>query len=317
MAEKDSRETILITGITGGLARQVVVRLRRRFRIIGVDNRRPKRKLVGVEHFYRIRYTQSSFENIFRSHPIKKVLHLGRLLQGELQDHGVTTYGQMHQNTVGTEKLLALADKYDLNQAIILSTYHVYGALPDNPIFMNEDWNLRASLNFPDLRDVVEMDYAAHIWKWKHRNKIKTAILRPTNIVGPLMKNTFTRYLKGPLSPTIMGFNPMIQTIHEKDMSSIIVGVLEAGLHGTYNVAPKEVISLKEALEIAGSKAVPLPLPVLFGVTQQLGSLWQSIPKHLLEFLQYPCIIDGSKLLKKLDHFKFRYTIREALDSLR
>lgn len=309
------KPALLVTGVTGGLARQLVVRLRRRYTVIGVDTRTPTRKLVGVDHFYRFRYTQNGFENIFRNHQIDKIIHLGRISHTGLQS-GSDLVERFNQNIVGSKKLLNLGIKYGVKQVIILSSFHVYGAVPDNPIFLKEDSHLRASVNFPEIRDLVELDTNSHIWMYEHKDKVKTLILRPTNIVGPLMYNAITRYFRGPLTPTLMGYDPIIQAVHERDMSRLLELAIETELQGIYNVASDETVPLKRAIELSGSTSLPLPYTLVMGAAKTLRAIWKGIPPHLIDFFRFPCVIDGGKLLRDLPEFEFKYSTEEALRTI-
>ena len=46
-----------------------------------------------------------------------------------------------------------------------------------NPVFITEDYPLKASIKYPELRDVVEMDQIATNWMWKNQNDIETIVL--------------------------------------------------------------------------------------------------------------------------------------------
>ena len=61
-------------------------------------------------------------------------------------------------------KFLELATQEKVRRVIVLSTWHVYGAYSDNPVFIKESNLLRLSIKHPDLRDVVEMDQLTTNW---------------------------------------------------------------------------------------------------------------------------------------------------------
>lgn len=79
---------------------------------------------------------------------------------------------------MGTNRILDLCERSGVAKVIILSTFHVYGALSDNSIFLGEDAPLRASIRHPELRDVIEMDQICTNWMWKNQKSISTVVLK-------------------------------------------------------------------------------------------------------------------------------------------
>ncbi|NIV40333.1 MAG: epimerase, partial [Anaerolineae bacterium] len=62
-------------------------------------------------------------------------------------------------------------------------------------------------------------------------------ILRFPSIVGPTVNTRMTRFLAEPWAPSLLGFDPMMQIIHEEDVVSALVHAVRHGLSGAYNVA--------------------------------------------------------------------------------
>ena len=111
----------------------------------------------------------------------------------------------------------------------MLSSSYVYGALPENPYYMDEDTSLNVSRHYPDIRDLAEVDTLCTTFLWKYP-EIATAILRPVNTLGYYVHSAIGRYLKLRYVPTVMGFNPMMQFIHEEDVAEAIARTLETGV---------------------------------------------------------------------------------------
>lgn len=308
---------ILIIGIQGALARitaELLVKNRSDIEIIGVDSRpvdsvptRPQLKAM------QIKYNRTNFEKLFREHQFESVLHLGRLGHSPAM-------GNIHKridiNLIGTNTILELAQKFQAKKVVILSTHHVYGALPDNPMFLREDAPLRASFKYAELRDVVEMDQMCTNWMWKNQNTIETIVLRPSNIIGPQIKNSITQYLKTPYAPLPIDYNPMFQFIHEFDMASMIVNALDKLTTGIYNVTGDDVISLHEAAEIIGVKKILVPIIAVEQLAKFLTPVWK-FPLYLIDYIKYPSTLDNSELKKSLGNDIFRFSAKEALELLK
>ncbi len=306
-------KNILIIGMAGGLANitaKILLMKHPHIKITGVDQRTPQSDFSQVENidFKRIRYTRGNFERLFRDHQFDAVYLLGRLTHGKssLED-------RLDLNLIETRRILDLSLKFGIKRVVVLSTYHVYGALHDNPTFLQEDHPLRASIKYPELRDVVEVDQITTNWLWKNQRKIDTVVLRPSTIIGPQIKNTMTRYLLTPYAPVCADFNPMFQFIHEFDMASILVRTLFEVPSGIYNVAPDECISLKEAKKILDIPTTPIPSFLLkFGNRVAQTMPW-SLPRYFIDYLRYSCIIDNGLLKSYLGEGLFRYKTKEAL----
>jgi UDP-glucose 4-epimerase len=213
-------------------------------------------------------------------------------------------------NVLGTQKLIDLSNKYSISSLIILSTYHVYGASPYNPALIDEEAPLKAAELTRNLVDSVELENLANVSLWKYP-KLNITLLRPCNIVGPGVKNTMSNLLSSQFAPVLAGFSPMMQFIHIDDMAEAIVLASKKPHAGVFNVAPKDWVSLQEAIALSGCKRIPIPsIPpsVPNWISKTLGL--RSFPSYLINYFKYPVIVDGSKFSKVFD-FKPKKQLRE------
>jgi len=312
--------SVLIIGIAGGLAKITAGLLAKKYphiKVTGVDSR-PIRLEVQTENIrtVQMKYTRGNFERIFREKKFDAVLHLGRMSHADANPMG-NLEKRLDLNVMGTKRIMDLALRFGVKKNIIMSTYHVYGALSDNPVFINEEAPLRASIKYPELRDVVEMDLFATNWMWKNQSKIETVVLRPCSIIGPNIRNSMCLYLISPYTPIGADFNPMFQFIHEYDMANIIIRSLEAVPTGIYNVAPSEVISIKEAKKVIGLPTIPVPLIFLEQTVKMLNFPFWKFPRYLLDYIKFACIIDSKSIQEYLGDDFFRFSTREALELLK
>ena len=314
-----TKNKILIIGLAGGLA-QMTARLilteNSSWEIIGIDSRDiskvpPLKGLTVVQ----LKYSRGNFENLFRSHDFETVYHLGRISHSS-NTHNVLAK-RIELSVMGTNRILELCERSGVKKVIILSTFHVYGALPDNSIFLNEEAPLRASLRHPELRDVVEMDQICTNWMWKNQNTISTVVLRPCNIIGTQIQNAMTRFLAGPVALSPADYNPFFQFIHEFDMAQILYKVLNDVPTGTYNVAGSDFISFRQALEVVGTKGIPFPMVLAGGLNSVLKKINIDVPDYLLDYLKFSCLISNHELKKHLGPDFLRFSINEALEMIK
>lgn len=316
MSEK---KKILMIGIAGGLAQmtaRLILNEHPDWEILGIDSRDiskvpPLRGLTSLE----LKYSRGNFENLFRTHEFEVVYHLGRISHSS-NTHNILAK-RIELSVMGTNRILELCERSHVKKVIILSTFHVYGALPDNSIFLKEDAPLRASIRHPELRDVVEMDQICTNWMWKNQNNVSTVVLRPCNIIGTQIHNAMTRFLAGPIALSPADYNPFFQFIHEFDMAHILYRVLQDVPTGTYNVAGSDFISLRQALKVVGTKGIPFPIVLAGGLNSALKRLNIDVPEYLLDYLKFSCLISNHELKKHLGAKFLRFSIDEALELIK
>ncbi len=284
------KNVAIITGIAGGLARLVAESLARDgYRIIGVDYRKVTRPPPFVAHLYQANYNKTLIEDIFRRHPPTHVLHLGRV--GNLKEQ---IGKRFDLNVLGSRKVMDLALKYGARRLVVLSTFHIYGAHPHNHIPIYEDEPLRAGTEFPQIADAIQLDNQALTWLHRHR-ELPTALLRPCHIVGPHINNTICRFLRMPVIPVPMGFSPMTQFIHEKDIVSAIVAAAQGEASGVFNVAGMSPIPWLMAVELTGARVLPVPSSLGALALKMNPRMASAFPPYMINFLKFPCVIADAR----------------------
>ena len=312
-------KNVLIIGITGGLA-QILSRLildqHPDWNILGVDSRPIKdvQKLKGLES-RNIRYSRGHFENLFREQTFDYVYHLARISHSDNTHRDLTE--RLDLNVMGTNRILELSLRFKVKKIIILSTFHVYGALSDNSIFIKEDSVLRASLKYPQLRDVVEMDQICSTWMWQHQNQVSAVLLRPCNIIGNQISNSISKYLKNSFALKPIDYNPVFQFIHEFDMAQVLYRSMNDLPTGIFNVSTNEFITLREALSIIDNKGIPFPISMVSMLNSILKLPRIDFPQYLIDYLKFSCLIDNTALTHHLGDDFFRFNIDESLKLLK
>lgn len=310
---------ILMIGIAGGLA-QMTARLilteNPEWQVIGIDSRSVENvpALKGLTTL-NLKYSRGNFENLFRTHHFDIVYHLGRISHSSNEQNVLAK--RIDLSVMGTNRILELCERSGVKKVVILSTFHVYGALPDNSIFIGEDAPLRASIRHPELRDVIEMDQICTNWMWKNQNSITTIVLRPCNIIGTQIQNAMTKFLSGPVALSPMDYNPFFQFIHEYDMANVLYRSHESLTTGTYNVAGDDFISLREALHVVDTKGIPFPMMLAESLNSALKKFSIEVPEYLLDYLKFSCLISNQELKKQLGPDFLRFSIKEALELIK
>jgi UDP-glucose 4-epimerase len=284
----DPEASVLITGICGRLGRRLARRLHRERRVIGIDRREFDGRPKDIAH-HRIDIRRKKTQDIFRHERIAAVVHLGIM-----HDPRVSQMEHHTWNVAGFARLLEFVAQYQVKKLIVLSSSNVYGPRPDNPQFLTEDAPLLGGAAFSEIRDLIEVDMLAQSFFWK-QPETETVILRPVHILGAV-RNAPSNYLRLNVIPTLMGFDPMVQAIHQDDVVSAIVRALDPGGRGIFNLAGPPPMPLSRIIEMTGRSRVAIPHFLMRNVIQRL---WRyratSFPAPELDHIRYVCMVDDRR----------------------
>jgi UDP-glucose 4-epimerase len=309
LASEPARGSIVVTGISGRLGRILARRLHRDHQVVGID-RRPLEGAPKDVQLHRLDIRRKKCEDIFRAGGIRAVVHLNLM-----HDPRIPSEDHHSFNVIGTTKILEYCDRYQVPKVVILSSANIYGPRPENSNFLSEDAPLLGGDSDPGIRDLVEVDMVAQSFFWKNP-QVETVILRPVHIVGSV-RNAPSNYLRLPYVPTLWGFDPMVQLIHEEDVVEAIVCALRPGVRGVFNIVGPGEVPLSVVLRELGKPT--LPIPHLLG-RPLLGLLYRSkltsFPPPELDHIRYVCMVDGSRAETVLG-FRPRHSLKETIEALR
>jgi UDP-glucose 4-epimerase len=149
---------------------------------------------------------------------------------------------------------------------------------------------------------------------WKHP-RTETVILRPTHILGTV-KNAPSNYLRLNVVPTLMGFDPMVQLVHQDDLVRAILLALAPGVRGIFNVAGPPPVMLSRALQMLGRPSVPVPHTIAkLGIERMWRWRMTSFPAPELEFIRYVCMVDDSRAREVLG-YQPRFDLGQTLHAV-
>ena len=301
--------TVVVTGISGNLGRALAKQLHVEARVVGVDRRPFRDRPKDVDHL-QVDVRKARVEEAFRRGPVDALIHLG------IMHDPRAPFSEAHSfNVLGTRKILDLCVRHGVRKVVVLSSANVYGPRPDNSNFLAEETPLMAADRFSDVRDLIEVDMYAQSFLWRHP-EIETVILRPVNIVGPTVRNAPSNYLRLPRPLSVMGFDPMVQLIHEEDVARALVLALRPGVRGVYNVTGPGEVPLSLILKELGHAPIPVPQLLLRPALRRLFRAGlSSFPAGELDHLQYLCVVDGARAAREMGWVP-RYTLRETIRSV-
>jgi UDP-glucose 4-epimerase len=278
---------VLITGISGALARKVAVRLATAgHTVLGLD-RRPWPDAPDNIEVFEADLRKRPAEDVFRLHRPDAVIHMGTVTH-----LSAATEERYRINLHGTRAVFEHGNQYGVGQTLFIGRHTVYGAAPDAPLYHSESDPPLGASTYPALSDLVAADLFAGsaLWQWP---EMCTSVLRIVYVLGPSQRGTLASYLSGPFVPTVLGFDPLFHFMHEEDAAHAIVLALEARLRGVYNVAGPQPVPISVLARVIGKRTLPLPEPLFHRALGKFGLPW--LPRGAESHVKYPVVIDGSR----------------------
>jgi UDP-glucose 4-epimerase len=290
---------VLVTGaarstgrrLVGALAEEPEVEL-----VVAVDEQPPAEPLPDkVEHLTADLRSPALVRTV-QSAGIDTCAHLGVTAEPRAAGGRVS---MKERNVLGTMQLLAAAyHAPDLRRLVLKSTTAVYGATAADPAVWTESMP-HETPRHGFGKDAIEVEDYVRSFE-RRRPDVAVTVLRLANQVGPNVDNPLTRYFELPVCPTVLGFDPRLQFLHEEDTAEVLLRtILGPAPDGTFNVAGDGVVLLSQAIRIAGKAPLPIPEPLVNRVAELVGRTVDFSPEQV-RFLQYGRVADTSAAREQL-----------------
>ena len=270
---RPEKKSVLITGVTSTVGRHLAMQLytdpnvelvygvskgERPFYFDDFDSDRFIYKNCNILKYREVK-------NLFLSQRFKKsridtVVHLAfhsRQIKGEdvhnLNVQGTKNFLDMCNNTKGIRKF------------IFKSSDVVYKLRPHNPTFIDEN----ADLNFDPgadqwIKDRVDADMICR--SFMDSKTMKVVVLRVSNIIGRKVPDQFNAYFDSKLIFKTLGFNPLINLIHMRDVVKAFKLSTFKDVKGVFNIAGRDTAPISTFAELNNAITVSLPQPLLGSV---------------------------------------------------
>lgn len=261
---------------------------------------------------YKIDLTQPSVDariaEILKAEAVDTLVHLAFL---EAPTHA--TAWEHELESVGTMHVLNACRAEPVDKFVLWSHTLLYGARPTNPNFLTEVHPLRGLQSSPPyIQDKLEAEHEVQRFAQASPDTIVT-VLRLAPIVGPTAQSWVTRWLSHRMVPTAMGYDPLVQFLHEIDAVAAFKLAVDVDVAGTFNIVGQGVLPVSTVVKLAGRFSLPVPY---FFARRAAALLWHThlgdAPPAFVDLLRYLCVADGSRAREQLQ-FRPAYTTREAV----
>jgi UDP-glucose 4-epimerase len=308
---------VLVTGACRFLGGYLTARLAQNpliNKVIAVDAIMPSKDLLGRmgrAEFVRADIRNPFIAKVIRNGDVDTVVHAAAASYAPRSGGGSTL---KEINVMGAMQLFAACQKApSVRRVILKSTSEVYGSHPHDPVMHTEDSSSRRPPGDGFARDSIDIEsYARGLGR--RRPDIAVTILRLANMIGPGMDTALSRYLAGPLVPTVLGHDARLQLLHEQDALGALERATMAGRPGTFNVGASGIIMMSQAIRRSGRIAVPVPKSALWAVDSLRKATRNSeLNRDLIDYLSYGRVMDISRMSSELG-FQPKWTTVEAFD---
>ncbi|PWG07112.1 NAD-dependent dehydratase [Streptomyces sp. V2] len=260
-------KVVLVTGVARRLGGRFVRRIQRDpgvDRVIGVDVVRPEHSLGGAG-FVQADIRQPTIARVLAESGADTVVHMD--VTGTPLGSGSRT-SVKETNVIGTMQLLGACQKAPgVKRLVVKSSTNVYGSAPRDPAVFTESTAAKSLPSGGFAKDAVEVEGYVRGFA-RRRPDVAVCVLRFANILGPGAETPLASYFELPVLPTVFGYDPRLQFVHEDD----VIEVLRIASHepargtlnsGTFNIAGDGVLLLSQCSRRLGRPTVPLLLPAV------------------------------------------------------
>ncbi|WP_329119248.1 NAD-dependent epimerase/dehydratase family protein [Streptomyces sp. NBC_01353] len=309
-------KVVLVTGAARHLGGRFVRRVQRDpevDRVVAVDAVAPTHDLGGAD-FVRADIRQPAIAKVLAEHDVDTVVHMD--VTGTALGAGGRS-SIKETNVIGTMQLLGACQKSPrIKRLVIKSSTSVYGSAPRDPAVFTETTPPKSLPSGGFAKDAVEVEGYVRGFA-RRRPDVAVCVLRFANILGPRVDSPLAEYLSLPLMPTVFGYDPRLQFVHEDD----VVDVLEVASReprratlnsGTFNVAGDGVLLLSQCARRLGRPTVPVLLPAVTWVGSALRTVGVTdFAPEQIRLLTHGRVVSTVQMRETLG-FAPRYTTAET-----
>lgn len=309
------QRVVAITGAYSFLGAELIKRLerdRRYYKVLACDVRKPNFPLHKTQ-FHKIDLTlptaDADLAAIWKREGVDTVVHAAFLSS---PTHAAAWAHELE--SIGTMHVLNAAAECQCRKLVAWSQTIVYGAHPLNPNFLTEEHALRGEQSRSRyVRDKVEAEKQLQRFRRENPDVIVTT-LRTAATLGPTIRNFATRFFRRPVAPTLMGYDPLMQFVHESDVIDAFTLAVDNDFPGEFNIVADGVLPYSTILAMMGKVPLPMPHFMAYPLSQALWAtqIFDS-PPNFLDFLRFLCVADGEKA-KRVMGFRPKHDIKATID---
>lgn len=204
--------------------------------------------------------------------------------------------GRSSRNVRGAQTVLTAAAAAGVRRVVLCTSAMVYGALPDNPVPLDEDAPLRALPDGSLVGDLLEIERLARQAPLSHPG-LEVTVVRPAAVVGPGVDSVLTRHFEAPRLLVVRDSAPRWQFCHVDDLASALEFCAVGAVTGVVTVGCEGSMDQDEVEALSGMRRIELPSALAFGTAERLHRLGViPAPASDLQYVVHPWVVPSTRL---------------------
>lgn len=304
-------QRLAITGSSGYYGRKLIEHVRREspsVQILGIDVVPPRE--AAPDEFFRADVQHPVVRSALAEFQPDTVVHLAFVVNPTHDDR------EMHEiNVGGTHNVFEAVRALRPARFLVSSSATAYGAWPDNPIPIPEDWRLKAREKFQYAADKTAIEAALKDLA-EELPDVAVSWTRPVIIAGKGVNNYLSRFvLNIPIIFLPDGEDVALHFVHEDDCAAATWEILRRNARGPFNIGPADHVPLTKLARLTNRRVLKVP----FWTFKLATTIWWGLrlpvfdfPPSLHDFIRYPWVVSPARLQNELG-FQFRYSSEQTL----
>ena len=204
--------------------------------------------------------------------------------------------GAGSRNVRSTQTVLTAAAAAGVGRVVLCTSAMVYGALPENPVPLDEDAPLQAVPDGALMGELLEIERLAVQAPRTHPG-LDVTVLRPAALVGPGIDNLVTRHFEAPRLLVVRGSQPRWQFCHVDDLVAAITSAALGEVSGVVTVGCEGWLEQDAVEMISGMRRIELPPSLALGTAERLHRLGVlPAPASDLHYVMHPWVVPSTRL---------------------
>jgi nucleoside-diphosphate-sugar epimerase len=200
------------------------------------------------------------------------------------------------RNVRAAQTALTAAAASGVRRVVLCTSAMVYGALPDNPVPLDDDAPLRAVPDGGLLSDWLEIERLAGQAPRSHPG-LQVTVVRPATVVGPGTDSILTRHFEAPRLLMVRDSRPRWQFCHVDDLVSALELAAVGQVDGAVSVGCDGWMEQEDVELVSGLRRIELPASLAFGTAERLHRLGViPAPASDLQYVVHPWVVSSARL---------------------
>ena len=212
-------------------------------------------------------------------------------------DLALGTRVRRERNLRRAQTVVTAAAAAGVRHLVVVTGAQVYGALPDNPVPLEDDAPLQAPSDEGQVGDLMDVEQLVAVAREVHPG-LRTTVVRPAALVGEGVDTVTTRHFEAPRLLSVRGTEAAWQFCHVDDLGSAVAVVVARHVEGAVAVGSPGHLTQTDLERLTGMRSVELSMGAAMGTADRLHRVGVlPAPASDLAFVAFPWAVSSHTLL--------------------